>query len=1025
VNTRRWERVSDLLARAVDLDAHSRAAMFAEECADDPSLGEEVERLVAADSRVRGFLEPLPVQPTQAPVAEGARIGGYTLIRRIAAGGMGVVFEARQERPNRRVAIKLVQSALVDASTLRRFQFEAEALGRLRHAGIAQVYEAGVDVDSNGEERPFLAMELVEGARPLTSYARERALSFAECAGLFRGVCAAVQHGHDRGVLHRDLKSSNVLVDANGAPKLIDFGIAKVLGDEHTRATLAGELVGTLSSMSPEQLDGDLDALDVRSDVYALGALLYELLCGIPPIDLRGMSLSEALTKARTTTPKQPTSVRADLPVELEWILLRALEPDRRRRYASAAELASDIDRFLGDEPVWASPPSTVYRVRKFVLRNRVVVGAACAILTTIVAGALVALVQRDRAVEARVRAEDAESLARGRLEQIEAEARTNRELATFQAQILTSADPDGAGRDVRVVDALARATDALDARAGLDPKLELALRRSIFDAYAALGAPREAASEIQKMRPLWESLYELDDAPRLELERLALDAESFEGSGEDQRRRAHEGLERATRRLGLESDETAGWMLTTANCELARGDVEAARALASRALADLDSRTGSTSELSLRARDVVGRVLDDSRSFVEAEAWRKETFENCSAEFGEDHESTLYAKKQWALAMGQNERFEEATVLLREVVDSHDRRGGARSSRAFAARLDLADFLCRTNRPTDSVALAETVLQEVRAEYGEESELSYIARIRRAQALRASGRAAEAIDDLTNAVASARGGIRATDPLVMELEHYLAQTLYLSGRLEEAAEVAGALWRKQAARFGEQDAGTLTSCGLYAAALAGCNRLEQSIQILEGLLDAQDARYGPLHRDCLYTLANLATAQLNAEDLDGASCTAQELIRRIDADPDPRPSARASAHWSYARVLDERGEHSRALEHHAMAACAWDGCGMGDSNLAIYGMLDEAYALGKLGRRAEERAVRERAVAATIRSEQSPQLRARVFSSLAWCVQNDGEPEYARELARMVLADAGPIEPNVRRMTERIAGPD
>lgn len=1026
MNSQRWKRVTDILERAVELDAPARESLMRAECADDHELRVEVERLIAADSRARDFLVPIELPTASStPVAVGARIGGYTLIRRIAAGGMGVVFEAQQERPNRRVALKLVQSALADVSTLRRFQYEAEALGRLRHPGIAQVYEAGVDVDAAGEERPFLAMEFVDGARPLTAFVREGSLGFRDRARLFVDVCAAVQHGHDRGVLHRDLKPSNVLVDASGAVKVIDFGIAKVLGDEHTRATLAGELVGTLSSMSPEQLDGDLDALDVRSDVYALGALLYETLCDVPPLDLRGLSLSEALSKARTSVPRAPTAIRTDLPLELEWIVLRALEPERERRYPSAADFAADMERFLVDEPVHASPPSTVYRMRKFVRRNRIAVVAGVAILTAILGGSVLALVERDRAVAARERAEDAEELATSRLARIEAEARTNRELAAFQSGILTSADPDGAGRGVLVVDALARATESFDARVDLDPRLALALRRSIVDAYSALGSPRDAAGELEKMRPIWEELYESDDVQRLELERLALDLAHFEGSTTELRALALDGLARAERVYGVGADEVSEWMLTVATAHADLDDLDSARALCSAALTNLESRAGPASPTTLRARELMGRILGNSHEYVEAEVWQRSTYDTCVAAFGEEHEQTLLAKKQLAVAMGQNEHADEAAALLREVVEAHERRGGRDSSRAISANLDLAEFLWKVKRPTESLELADSMLERVISTYGPRSSLASTARIRRAKALWAVGRSQEAIADLENALHEAELLAVPDDRVVTALGAELTMNLYLAGRYPEAVIRGKETWDRSRQRLGADDPNTLVRGSLYAACLGEVGRLPESIRTLEAVLIEQDRRLGPLHRESLATLTNLSTGQLNLGDLDGAACTAEDLVARIDSDPRSVHSARASAHWALGRVLCDRGDQSAAEENYAIAAANWARAGLSDSPAAIHGLLDEAYTLDRLGRRTEAREVRERAAAATLRSAVTPQLRARAFSSFAWCVQNSGDPEYARELARMILAHDGPIEPNVRRMTEKMAGPE
>ena len=408
----RWDRLAGLFERASELDAREQAGFLDTECRDDPALRDELERLLR-EREPASFLEPPRASPRTPPSLfrpdslVGKRIGAYCVLRAIATGGMGTVYEAEQERPHRRVALKVMLAGRA-SGTARRFRYEAEILARLKHPGIAQVYEAGIHVDGaegNPVEIPWFAMEHVEGARTILEHARERDLDLGARLALVLEVCAAVGYGHEKGVIHRDLKPSNLLVDAAGRVKVIDYGVARARGPEETAETLVtrtGELVGTLQYMSPEQIEGDVEQLDVRSDVYAIGLVLYELLCGRAPYDLAGLPLSAVARKIRDELPASPGTWTPELPQELSWITLKALEKEPGRRYASALELADDLRRFLAHEPVLAGPPSTVYRLRKFVRRNVVGVTAAALVLAALVIGVFGLGVGMHQAVEAR-----------------------------------------------------------------------------------------------------------------------------------------------------------------------------------------------------------------------------------------------------------------------------------------------------------------------------------------------------------------------------------------------------------------------------------------------------------------------------------------------------------------------------------------------------------------------------------------------------------------------------------------------
>jgi tetratricopeptide (TPR) repeat protein len=307
----------------------------------------------------------------------------------MARGGMGAVYEAEQNEPRRRVALKLLALPMQLSGQESRFHRELEILGRLRHPGIAQVLEGGVH-DDRGERLPYIAMELVPDASEIVAYCADRHLSGRRRIELLLAFCDAVHHAHLRGVVHRDLKPRNLLVDATGQAKVIDFGIARLVDEEdgHTRMTAAGQILGTLEYMSPEQCDGG--EIDVRADVYSLGLVLYELLCDAPAYDFTGSSVTGALRR-RLEPPPAPRSLVA-LPRDLESVLLHAIERAPERRYDSVEAFGEDLRRFLRHEPVRARPPSKVRAAALFARRHRVLVSATVLVVLTLAVATTVSL---------------------------------------------------------------------------------------------------------------------------------------------------------------------------------------------------------------------------------------------------------------------------------------------------------------------------------------------------------------------------------------------------------------------------------------------------------------------------------------------------------------------------------------------------------------------------------------------------------------------------------------------------------
>ncbi|HAW94815.1 MAG TPA: hypothetical protein DCX60_00945 [Phycisphaerales bacterium] len=415
------------MAEALFSEIEQLPADRREERLDQTSCDEPVRREV--ESRLSSIANTLDeVSAADAPTLEEAprvhrplkRIGNYSIKRLIGTGGMGQVYEAMQEHPRRPVALKVMRASIATDRGRKRFEYEVQILGRLRHPNIAQIYDAAV-WNEEGIESPYFVMEYVEG-RTIDEHVRNQDLDIRERLRLFLEVCDAISHGHERGIIHRDLKPGNILVDGNGVAKVIDFGVARAT-DSDLRSTevqtAAGQLIGTLQYMSPEQCEANPMDIDIRSDVYALGVVLFELLVGEMPYELGGGGIPEAIQVICERPPQRLTTMNTSIPRDIEVIVGKALEKDRERRYRSAGELGDDIRRFLDDEPIVARPPSLSEHIRRYARKHRASASAAITILILLVTSviaivyfALEASAQRDLATREAISARSAEAEA-------------------------------------------------------------------------------------------------------------------------------------------------------------------------------------------------------------------------------------------------------------------------------------------------------------------------------------------------------------------------------------------------------------------------------------------------------------------------------------------------------------------------------------------------------------------------------------------------------------------------------------
>ncbi|MCO6437608.1 MAG: serine/threonine protein kinase [Phycisphaerae bacterium] len=736
------DRTRELFLAACQITADERAEFLRRACENDSDLLREVESLLAFDKTDESFLRtPIiaaaagvslreklePAEPDRTnPETDSAalnqsntsratpqHIGRYRIVGVLGEGGMGIVYRAEQDRPRRTVALKIIKPGAESQELLKRFSQESHVLGWLQHPGIAQIYEAGT-ADTGHGIQPYFAMELIDG-EPLLSHVRAGAMETSERLAIHAMICDAVHHAHQKGVIHRDLKPANILVDRAGQPKILDFGVARATDADVRTTTLQtdpGKLIGTIAYMSPEQIAGDARFLDTRSDIYALGVILYEMLAGRLPHDVSAVSVPQA---ARIITDEEPTSLTAldrRYRGDLTTIVSKALEKDKERRYQSAHDLASDIRRFLADEPIAARRPTAAYQLRKFACRNKVLVIGVGATFVALLSGVVSVSFLATRLAGERDRARAAERIADRQREQATRQMELTQSINRFlNEDLLAAVSPERLGKDVRMRDVLDAAAKNMEGKFVNDPAIEGELRTTLGNTYKKLGLYEEAEIQLRRALEVARSrLGETHTRTLIAMNNLAI-LYRLQGRISD----AGPLLETVWRirvdHLGEDHTDTLVSMNNLANQYADQRRFGEAESLYIRTMDIRRKLLGDDHPDTLLVTNNLAAMYENWGKYERAEPLYEAALAARRRLYGDEHPDTLVSMNNLAVLYFNLQRYDEAEALYATAVELRRRILGEEHPRTLASQANLAILWRQTGRTEEARVLMRQTL--------------------------------------------------------------------------------------------------------------------------------------------------------------------------------------------------------------------------------------------------------------------------------------------------------------------------
>ncbi len=879
------------------------------------------------------------------------RIGQYKIVKIVGQGGMGTVYEAQQQSPQRRVALKVIRSSMISRQLIRRFKLEAEVLGQLQHPGIAQIYEASIDERSN-DSAPFFAMEFIEG-QSLTNFCKARELRVDQCLELVARVCDAVQHAHQKGVIHRDLKPVNILViddEENasciersahrattkpmGQPKIVDFGIARMLDSDQRVVTLetnVGELLGTLCYMSPEQVSADTSDIDTQCDVYSLGVVLYEVLAGHVPFSFSGMAITKAVSIVREQDPPRLGSVDQALRGDIETIVCKAMEKQRGRRYATAAELAADIRRYLNSEPIQARPATTFYQLSRFARRNKALVGGATATMLALILGLVGSLYGLQQATQ---RQKQLQAVAdfQGRMltnidleemgGQLRADLRTDAVRVANEddeisrvlvEQLLSRIDATGIASRLLDEQVISNAVDTVDREFEDQPLIEAELRMSLGSVYDSLGLYEKARLQFESAHSHRSALVGTDDPSALVAARKASMTLAMLGRYEEAEQELLEVVEGMRLELGSQDPETLRALLQLASIQEDRSKFSEAEENFREALVVARRELNPHDQLLIDAMAMLGNHLRHTNQPEESESLLREVLQISRDAKGYGHPSTIARMKDLALLLTSVRKYEEAEPLISEVHERFQNIYGANHPSTLSSGHNLAENYIYMRKYESAEPLLREALAKRKTVLGEEHPAVLRSLNTLSHLLVRTHRRREAVDVLLESyrIAVRTLGISHNTTSVAALN--LASSYKDLGAFKEAEQFAIASIEGRKASFGPDHPRTIVAKDVQGAILLAAGRFEEARLLYSGLME-QVRRTGMTGtRSYSSVLSRLAQAQIASGHADKAEPLCRELLDYCRENMPNNPAAFALAQRLHVTSLIPQHKYASA----------------------------------------------------------------------------------------------------------------